>query len=154
MDTIKPYYKSCHDDEDNIVYFSSNNHKLVARNTTGIITCENYVKWYDLYYINNDGGVVGMYDAYPPFNNVEYFDNSWNPYSLAIFALHEGLKIGAQSYKAILMRYCESKERSYLSSRELPSRQMLELLLEEDYGDYSECDFYDYEKHPLFQWYA
>ena len=90
------------------IYKNEREHELVAH-VPGVITCENYCKWYNLYYIDVDGSVSILSDLYDEFfDEVEYLDNAFEPKSLVAFALKHKLYIGLESYKAMCYMYAEN----------------------------------------------
>lgn len=125
------------------IYKSDRNNDLVSH-IPGVITCENYCKWYNLYYIDNNGIVCMMSDLYDDFHNdVAYIDHSWEPKSLVEFAIKHKLYIGLESYKAICYMYYETIQHrvsdSCIPDDDLPTMKDLKSVLLEDYGDWSYC---------------
>lgn len=125
------------------IYKSDRNNNLVSH-IPGMITCENYCKWYDLYYIDNNGTVYMVSELYDDFNDdVAYVDHSWEPKSLVEFAIKHKLYIGFQSYKAICYMYYETIQHrvadSCIPDDDLPTMTELKSVLLEDYGDWSYC---------------
>lgn len=123
------------------IYKTEGDNALVAH-VTGVITCENYCKWYDLYYIDVDGSVSVLSDLYDEFfDEVEYLDNAFEPKSLVAFALKHKLYIGLESYKAICYMYAEHFDirNESIPDDHLPTMQDLSHVLIEDYGNWSNC---------------
>ena len=104
------------------IYKSERDINLVSR-VPGVITCEDYCKWYNLYYIDYDGTVYKLTDKFPGIEdkntgkvlaepmsawNIEYLDHTYNPRSVVEFALSNNLKIGRISMEAIMYRWMEN----------------------------------------------
>ena len=91
LDTsIQPkLYKSS--DHDNV--------ELISR-MAGVITCEDYIKWYDLQYIDYDGVVYNLSDkfAYTPGVDMLYLDGTLYPPDILKFAKRHNIRVGDVSY--------------------------------------------------------
>lgn len=122
------------------IYKSERDLELISH-VTDVITCENYCKWYSLYYIQSDGTVSILSDLYDTFfDEIEFRDHSFEPKSVVKFALKHGLNIGLDAYKAICYmyaEYCEYEDR--IPKEHLPTSAELSYVLLEDYGNWSKC---------------
>lgn len=125
----------------------------------GMLSCKNYCKWYDLYYVMTSdefseyklnhpsyvGNEIIPLSEYIPESSLEidYYDHSWKPKSIVEFAINHNIKIGTESYKAMVNMYFENFWEDI--SKDLPLLEDLEKVLVNDGGDYSDCSFEVYD---------
>lgn len=115
------------------------NHVLVS-NVKNVITCENYCKWYHLYYIDDNGTVHPLDKIYPDAWDIDYRDHSWRPRSVVEFAIKNNLKIGFHSYIAMVCMYNEAVYHE-LCDYDLPTKEDLDKVIVPDNGDFMNCRF-------------
>lgn len=138
----------------NVFITPDHGHLLVSR-ISGVITCEDYCKWYDLYYIDGDTGIRKLSEYLPEsLDELEYLDHTWKPSSVIEFAIKHNLKIGRASYEAIVCRWAENKEWKYgyyqIPDNELPKFSDAIQCIVEDHGIISDFDisqYYPFIKH-------
>lgn len=126
-------------------YYKSERDIELISHVPGVITCENYCKWYSLYYVDKDGNVNKLDDLFDDFyDEVNCLDHSFEPASLVKFAIKHNLSIGLESYKAICYMYAEYGYDGgpITAPHHLPTMKELNLVLVEDYGDWSKCFSY------------
>lgn len=123
-----------------------------------VITCENYNKWYRLYYIDKDGVVNDLYSLYEDFDDVVTYDHSWEPKGLCEFAKRHNLRIGTEAYKAIVQMYCEECGVDYLGDASLPDEELYNCTTMSDMGDRhiatEPSSNHYYETNPKFRYYV
>jgi hypothetical protein len=87
------------------VYYSERNMPLVfngdASKFSGIITIENYLKWYNLYIVRPDGSVEKLQSD----NTIAWLGHVPCPSDIVEFADRHGLDIDHQSMEMIVGRY-------------------------------------------------
>lgn len=115
------------------------NHTLVS-NVKNVITCENYCKWYHLYYIDDNGIVSTLDRLYPDAWDIDYRDHSWRPRSIVEFAIKHNLKIGFRSYIAMVCMYNEAIYHE-LCDYDLPSKEDFDKVIIADEGNFMNCNF-------------
>ena len=105
---------------------------------TGVVTAEDYVKWYDLYYIDKKWNVHKLGDLYPDFyEEVRIMDHSWNPRDVVDFCCKHELKLDRVSFSAILDMWAEYSYdciRDDIEPTDLPSKSRLSKVLVDGAG--------------------
>lgn len=126
------------------MYCSERNNELIARRAR-LITCENYLKWYDLYYTTNAGTACRLGDLLEDVYDIDYYDHAWKPVSVLEFAKKHGLKVGLVSYIAIVLRWNYSRSvndsNQWKNKQDLPTYKLFDEIVKDDYGHINGCDF-------------
>lgn len=127
-------------------YKSERNKGLISQ-VPGVITCEDYCKWYNLYYIESNTGVVcKLGDVWWDAIGIEYRDHTYQPRSVVEFALKHNLKIGRMSMEAIIYRWRENYYEEGIPLDELPKFEDAIKCVVEDNGIILDDDLVHYEK--------
>jgi hypothetical protein len=121
-------------------------HELVSH-VNNVITCENYCKWYSLYFISECDEVLLLSDLYDDYYDIEYRDHTWKPSSVVEFALRHNLCIGEISYEAMVRMYAENFDGDPIPDCDLPSHEDYCKVIKPDNGNLSQCgfDYFDEE---------
>ena len=127
-----------------------NGHFLVSR-VKNVITCENYCKWYSLYFINDKDEVCELSDLYDDYFDIEYRDHTWKPSSVVEFAIRHNLHIGKVAYEAIVRMYAENFYGDHIPDSDLPSHDDYCKVIKPDFGNLSNCQFDYFDDDTILQ---
>lgn len=131
--------------------FNSERQNLLSSRIGRVITCENYCKWYDLYYTLDFNECRKLSDLFDDSFDIDYRDHSWRPVSVLEFAKKHELKVGLVSYIAMILRWCETNDVELISENDLPSYELFNDIIVDDYGSIDKCDFIDNDdSSPLY----
>jgi len=121
-------------------FFVPKTHHPLVSIIPNVITCEDYCKWYDLYYIDDNHDIYTLDHLYSDARDIDYRDHSWRPRSIVEFALKHNLKIGEMSYFVMVAMWAEAIERK-VDNYDLPTYEDYMKVIVPDHGTWYKCFF-------------
>lgn len=126
-------------------YKANPEREILVSKLPGCITVEDYCKWYDLYYICENGTVKGMSEFDTWDDEIDGCDHYYFPESVVSYALKHNMKIDYIAYAAICLRYLEDSGMEHICPEHLPTKEDLLKVLGDFNGSCS-C-YYLYPAH-------